>query len=258
MKKLLIFLIIFLSLAPQALAAFGDFVQKATEVNTSGTSVTIGGAGFSSNVTAGNSLHAAVRTAGTGRTATMTSNSTPASFTADAAMDMGSDFGMMWSYYGLNQAGGVKPTLTFAISGASVTIRMLLIEMVGSANTHIDKTATATGTGTSLSSGVTATRTDATEYQIGVGVVSAQKEFTAGSGFTERSQIPAGALGKVSIETITRTVTGTEVADMALSGSDDWAMTTATFSDTVAAAVLIIPEVIMQGKNIINGGGKIK
>ena len=239
MKKILFstFILIFFisTLWPKsASAAFGAFVQCATAIDSSGTSATIGGAGWTSNITAGNFIIIGWRVGATGRTVTVTSDSTPATFTEAKNQAQTTDGHTGYIFHGLNQAGGVKPTITVSISGAAASLRGVACEYAGSANTHVDKTASAEGSGEFPNSGATATRTDATELQIGVVTIANDNAaIVAGDGFTKRSTPPEDGR-RVSIEDILRTATGTEAANFSISG-DNWTMLTATYSDAAAA-----------------------
>ena len=207
--------------------AFGDFIQAATAIDTSGTSATIGGAGFTSNVTAGNWLVCGVRVGNSGTSASLTSDSTPASFTKAKEQNQGNDVHTSSVHHGINQAGAVKPTITIS-NPSSGTIRAVLCEYAGSPNTHVDVTASDQGTSATPASGATATRADATELQIGFESNGNGNAATAGSLFTIRSTQPAN---KCAIEDVLRTTTGTQQADFTLT-STQWACLTATYSDS--------------------------
>ena len=145
--------------------AFGNFVQAATAVDGNNTVVTIGGAGFASNVTAGNLLVLFLRIGGASPSPSVTSNSTPATFTKAVEQVQTSDGHKSFIFYGLNQAGGVKPTITITIS-PSASIRALLCEYSGDANTVLDVVASAQqdapGTGANAcTTGATSTRASA-------------------------------------------------------------------------------------------------
>ena len=213
--------------------AFGAFIQAATAIDTSGTSATIGGAGFTSNVTAANFLICSGRVGNTGTSVSMTSDSTPASFTQAKEQQQTTDGHTTSVHHGLNQTGGVKPTITIS-NPSGGTIRAVLCEYTGSSNTHIDVTAATQGNSTAPASGATATRADATELQIGVESGSvAFTVATAGSGFTLRSTQPGA---KLAIEDVVRTSTGTQQADFSLDSSQQWACLTSTYSDSAASA----------------------
>ena len=215
--------------------AFGDFIQAATAIDTSGTSATIGGAGFTvQNVTAGNVLICAARVGNTGTSVSMTSDSTPATLTRAKEQQQTTDGHTTSVHHGLNQTGGVKPTITIS-NPSGGTIRAVLCEWGGSSNTHVDVTAATQGNSAAPASGATATRADATELQIGVESSStAGTVATAGSGFTLRSTQPGT---KMAIEDVLRTSTGTQQADFSLDSSQQWACLTATYSDSAAAGI---------------------
>ena len=211
--------------------AFGDFIQAATAIDTTGTSATIGGAGFTSNVTAANFLILGTRWgAASDDLTSVASDSTPATFTVAKKQLETTDGNYGYIHHGVNQTGGVKPTLTISFS-ASQSIRAILCEYAGSSNTHVDTAIASTvGTSTAPSSGVTPTRTDATELQIGFALTGSVVTWTAGSGFTLRSTQPGS---KAALEDVLRTSTGTQTADFSLSASADWAALTACYSDAV-------------------------
>ena len=214
--------------------AFGDFIQAATSVNSTGPVATIGGAGWTSNITAGNIISLAVRIGNSAPSITVTSDSTPATFTEAISQVQTADGHKLYGFHGINQAGGVKPTIT--ITTGVYSLRACACEFTGSSNTALDKTASAEGTSTAPASGATATRTVAAELQIGFGSSGSTLTYTAGTGFTLRGTQPAG---RVALESIVRSSTGTEQADFALSASDTWACLTATYSDSAGGGISV-------------------
>jgi hypothetical protein len=210
---------------------FGDFVQTTAIVDTSGTSTTIGGAGFGSNVTAGNLLVVGGRVGTIGRTITVTSDSTPATFSQRKNQSQDADGHEAFIHDGLNQAGGVKPTITFSISGAAAALRLCIHEFTATPKTAFDVSASAQGSSTTPGSGATAARSQARELQIGFCTVGLTgfMTYTAGTGFTVRTANPNENM--LAFESIVRSSTGTEQADFTISVSDAWACLTGTYSD---------------------------
>ena len=217
--------------------AFGAFVREATPVDISGTSATIGGAGFAANVTAGNLLVLAVRVGATGRTVTVTSDSTPTPFTLAVTQAQTADAHQTYIYHGINQAGGVKPTITVGIDGASASMRLLLCEYEASANTEKDQTASAEDNSSgvnAISSGATGTRAADAELQIGVMSLADDAGVEAeGTGFTLRALVT----NKVYLEDVVRTAAGTQAATFSTTTTQPWACLTATYKDEAGGAV---------------------
>lgn len=222
--------------------AFGAFIQAATAVDSTSTTVNIGGAGWTSNITAGNIIVVGLRVGSLGAFSVV-SDQAPTSFTKAVEQQQTVDGHTTSIQFGVNQTGAVKPTITFTNPGA-LSVRMVAVEYTGSANTHLDKVASNQGTSTAPSSGVTATRTDATELQIGVESNANAQVPSAGAGFNIRGTIPAN---KLAIEDIVRSATGTEAADFT-SASDTWTALTATFSDTIATSNAVVGPQISSNK----------
>lgn len=203
------------------------FVQAPANGNACG-SVTSCNLAFGSNTGAGSLIVVVGRVGATGRTITVTDTQS-SSYSLGCQQVITSDSSELFVHYAMNTAGGAN-TVTWAISGAAATVRFTIMEVSGAATSSVlDGCSGAEASSTTLTGG-TVNTTVANVLLLGAGQNTNSVTFTAGSGYTLRSVVPA-TNERLMIETQVVSSTGAYTATATQSTSLAYAMITAAFKE---------------------------
>lgn len=234
-------------IAPSAEAAIAQAQVPATKDTASSASDTLA---YGSNVTSGSLLVLSARVGGnpTGRTTTV-SDSLGQTWSLAQKLEDSVAGESTYIYYFMNSAAGAN-TVTLAISTTATSMRWAVHEYSGAATTNVvDKISTNTGT-TDNPAGTAVTTTADGEMIFGAVTNNAVTTYTAGTGYTLATQVPAAPNTRHASEHQLGAVTGTyTVVFTGTSGAATWQVVTATFKVAGGAAAVPTRSLLGVGTN---------
>jgi hypothetical protein len=196
-------------------------------LDTSGTAATVA---YTSAVTSGNLLIAAVRLGDRTANATITDNDNNHWTLVDRRSDNGGGGGEdleLWYAEGALNSPNARPTLSIH-SSVAASIRVIIAEYSGLVTTGaLDQHTTAIGSSAapSVTSGAT---TQPTELILGYAEVENTTSFGSAVGYTSDRVVPAGSSAKLALEHRVTSSAGTQTAGYSIS-NQVWGMGIATF-----------------------------
>jgi hypothetical protein len=196
-------------------------------LDSTGTAATVQ---YSSGVSAGDLLIAAVRLGKRTASAAITDNNgntwTRIDQRADTGGGSGEDFELWYAENALTSP-NARPTLNVR-SSASASIRAVIAEYHGLVTSgSLDQHATAIGTGASPLV-VSGTTSQPTELIVGYGEVENATSFTPRSGFSNDRVVPSGSGAKLALEHMVSSSIGAQTATYSVT-AQNWGMGIATF-----------------------------